>query len=65
MFIWLPIITGYTAHIMVVYCFPKYFRRLIPSIANNEVDELFPKSINSNPYPTEVLSKYECQVDCL
>ncbi|KAA6306407.1 hypothetical protein EZS27_041938, partial [termite gut metagenome] len=30
---------------MVIYSLPKFFRRLIASIANNEVEESFPISI--------------------
>ena len=37
-----------------VLSFPKLFYHLVTSVANNEVDESFSISINSNPNPTEV-----------
>jgi hypothetical protein len=43
-----------------VYRFPKLFCRFIAPVANNEIDESFPISINSNPYPTVVfLTQYK------
>jgi hypothetical protein len=34
---------------MLLYCFPKLFRRFFAPVANNEIDESFSISINSNP----------------
>ena len=61
-FIRFPRITGNIIHFVLFYLFPKFFRCFISSVANNEIDESFPISINSNPrvlrkvqaYPTVV-----------
>jgi hypothetical protein len=39
---------------VLLYRFPELFCRFIAPVANNEIDESFPMSINSNPYPAVV-----------
>jgi hypothetical protein len=52
-FVWLP-----NNHLLIAVhtflSFPKGFCRFFAPVANNEVDESFSISVNSNLYPTKV-----------